>query len=546
MVFAALGVSAPAAHASLTVPFNTFPSLPAFEAAAGGADNATTPGEQSGGFRHFSPTGIAVDGSDPGSTVIPGGHTAALSRNRLQPWGIGLGPEVAVANDEFKSVNSHAGFSPPNLWAPFNSNTATLQVLAPGAQASAPAPALTRGLGIVFVGDGGGMIQYFSGDAQVGQVTAPPGGTSFAGVLFRDPVVTRVVVTLGTDKIFDFDGSTVSPGGPDPTALAAGDDIVLAEPGAGRPTLAATAGVPISPLLESFNSTDSANQITTTIDWGDGALTGGSIAPATGGFIVSSTHAYAKAGSYTANVTIDDFSGAELTTQALVRVAPRPTATSLACSPAPVTVSAGTVCTAAVQDLAGAGATAPTGLVTFSTATPGATFAQGSGCTLGPTAVAGVSVCNVRFVPGQLPPSQARVAAAYAGDDAHAPSNATATVGVRAQRCSLQVLTRRLRPSGLGILVTCDAQSGVEVGVKAQVARRAKFRAFSLTYGTLHSSVTAGRPTVLVVKPANGVLKALRDALRHHQRVSLRVTLTASARSTQRTTTTRVSALRIS
>ena len=108
------------------------------------------------------------------------------------------------------------------------------------------------------------------------------------------------------------------------------------------------------------------------------------------------------------------------------------------------------------------------------------------------------------------------------------------------------MLTRRLRPSGLGILVTCDAQSGVEVGVKAQVARRAKFRAFSLTYGTLHSSVTAGRPTVLVVKPANGVLKALRDALRHHQRVSLRVTLTASARSTQRTTTTRVSALRIS
>ena len=72
------------------------------------------------------------------------------------------------------------------------------------------------------------------------------------------------------------------------------------------------------------------------------------------------------------------------------------------------------------------------------------------------------------------------------------------------------------------------------------------FRAFSLPYGSLRASVTAGRPTVLVVKPANGVLKALRDALRHHQRVSLRVTLTASARSTQRTTTTRVSALRIS
>ena len=121
-----------------------------------------------------------------------------------------------------------------------------------------------------------------------------------------------------------------------------------------------------------------------------------------------------------------------------------------------------------------------------------------------------------------------------------------ATVGVRAQRCSLQVLTRRLRPSGLGIVVTCDAQSGVEVGVNAQVVRHRVFRAFSLPYGSLRAAVTAGRPTVLVVKPGNGVLKALRDALRHHQRVSLRVTLTASARSTQRTTTTRVSALRIS
>lgn len=545
-MFAALGVSAPAAQAALTVPSTTFTSLPAFEAAAQGADNGTTPGEQGSGFRHFVPSVIAVDGSDPGSAVIPGGHTAAVSGSRLQPWGLGVGPTVAVANDGFESVNSHAGFSPPNLWAPFNSNTATLQVLAPGAQASAPAPALTRGLGIVFVGNGGGMIQFFSGDAQVGQVTAPPGGTSFAGVLFRDPVVTRVVVTLGTDKIFGFDGSTVSPGGTDPTALAAGDDVVLAEPGAGRPTLAATAGVPISPVLESFNSADSANQITTTIDWGDGARTGGSIAAATGGFTVSGTHAYAKAGSYTANVTVDDFSGAELTTQALVQVAPRPTATSLACSPAPVTVSAGTVCTATISDIAGPGATAPTGVVTFSTATPGATFAQGGGCLLGPTAVAGVSTCNVRFIPGQLPPGQARLASAYAGDDAHSASNGAAAVGVRAQRCSLKALTRRLRASGLGILVTCDAQSGVEVGVKAQVARRAKFRAFSLTYGTLRSSVTAGRPTVLVIKPGVGVLKSLRAALRHHQRVSLKVTLTASARSTQRTTTTRVSALRIS
>jgi hypothetical protein len=544
---AALGVFAPAARASLSVPSNTFTSLPAFEAAAGGADNGTTPGQQGSGFRHLTWDGIPADGSDPGSTVITPRHVVAVSRSRAQPWGLELGPTVAVANDGFASVNSNAGFAPfsaPNEWALFNSNTTELQIVTPAGQTSTPLPALTRGVGVVFLHAAatGTTIQYFNGQTPLGVATAPGGPTSFVGMLFRDPVVTRVVITLGSAAMFNLDGS---PGAANPVAA---DDVVLAEPGAGQTTVSATAGVPVAPTLGRFDDTGAtASDLTATIDWGDGTRAAASPAPASGGgFAVGGSHAYPKAGSYTATVTVDDLGGSELTLQALVQVAPRSTATSLACSPAPVTVAAGTTCTATVSDVAGAGATAPTGVVTFSTATPGASFAQGGGCVLGPTALAGVSACNVRFIPGQLPPGQARLASAYAGDDAHAPSNGAGTVGVRAQRCTLQALTRRLRASGLGILVTCDAQSGVQVGVKAQVARRAKFRAFSLTYGTLRSSVTAGRPTVLVIKPANGVLKTLRDALRHHQRVSLKVTLTASARSTQRTTTTRVSALRIS
>ena len=119
----AFALAAPAAQASLSVPFTTFNSAAGFEAAAGGSDNGTTLGEQGGGFRRWTPVGVAVDGSDPGSTAVQGGHTAALSPSRLQPWGIELGPEVAVANDGFQSVNANAGFSPPDLWAPFNSNT---------------------------------------------------------------------------------------------------------------------------------------------------------------------------------------------------------------------------------------------------------------------------------------------------------------------------------------------------------------------------------------------------------------------------------------
>src|ERR1700729_3244777 len=120
------------------------------------------------------------------STAIPGGHTAAVSPSRLQPWGLELGPAVAVANDGFKSVNSHAGFSPPNLWAPFNSNPTQLQIVAPAGQASAPAPAVSRGVGIEFVNveNSGTTVSYYSGNALLDQVMAPQGATSFVGVLF--------------------------------------------------------------------------------------------------------------------------------------------------------------------------------------------------------------------------------------------------------------------------------------------------------------------------------------------------------------------------
>jgi hypothetical protein len=216
----------------------------------------------------------------------------------------------------------------------------------------------------------------------------------------------------------------------------------------------------------------------------------------------------------------------------------------LVCSPSSVAVSAGATCTATVSDV-GTGASAPTGLVSFSSTTPGAAFGQDGGCLLGPTAIAGVSMCAVQFTAGQLPPNQAHVAAVYGGDVAHAASNGAATVLVHAQRCTLKALTRRLRAQGLGVLVTCDARSGVQIAVKAVVARKGRLRGFQLQFGTLRTSVTAARPTVLLVKPARGVLPALRAALRSHQHVSLKLTLTASSHATTRKTTTRVSALRI-
>ncbi len=549
MVLAVLGVAAPAAQASLSVPSQTFTSLAPFEAAIGGIDNSTTAGEQGSGFRHWTPAGIAVDGSDPGARAIPGGRTAALTPDRLEPWGIELGPDVAVANDGFKSVNANAGFSPPNLWAPFNSFAAGLQIVAPAATTSFPAPAMTRGLGVVFanVENAGTTIRYYSGNGLVGQVSAPQGATSFAGVLFRDAVVTRVVITLGTAEIFKFDGSTVTPGGTDPTMLAAGDDVVLAEPGAGQAVISATAGVPISPVLGSFDSGDAAGAIAATIDWGDGTGSSGTVAPSGGGaFTVAGSHSYALPGSYTARLTVQDSSGSEIETQALIRVAPEPTTTSVACSPTSVAVSATATCTATVQDTDAGAAMPPTGLVTFTSPTPGASFPGSGSCLLGASGT-GFAFCQVQLRPGQRPPVQARITAFYWGDALHTASSSDAAVAVHLPRCTLKALARRLRGGGFPVIVTCDARSNVQIAVKALAPRAGRHRAFQLQFGSLSTAVTAGRPTVLVIKPASGVLPALRTALRRHQRVSLKLTLTAGSRTTAtRTTTTRVSALRLS
>jgi hypothetical protein len=95
------------------------------------------------------------------------------------------------------------------------------------------------------------------------------------------------------------------------------------------------------------------------------------------------------------------------------------------------------------------------------------------------------------------------------------------------------------------MIVTCDARANVTIAVKASGARKSRFRAFTVDFGSLRTTVTAGRPTVLAIKPSRAVLGDLRTASRRHQRVSLKLTLTATSHATRATTTTRVAAVRI-
>ncbi len=556
----ALAATTAAASASLSVPTGGPPStytssatvsvqaaIASFEAQAGGGNNGTTPGEQSGGFRDANWDSLAVDGSDPGSTVIEPG-VATVAPSALQPWGLDVGPEIAVSNDGFQSVNSapFAPFSQPNAWGPYNSDTAGFNVVTPAGQGTTSTPAQTRGLGIVFLGNGGSppvapQIDYYNGDILLGSVSGPAAAaTSFAGLLYPDPVVTRVVVTLGGSDIFDWTGSTSTPGG---SGAVAADDIVLAEPGPARPTVLATAGIPVSPVLDTFTNTES--QATAVIDWGDGIRTVGTIADAGGGaFNVIGNHAYAVPGNYTAMVTVRDATGDEQISQTLVLVGMRLSQTSVMCSPAAVSVSATTVCAAVVSDASTGSPTAPTGVVTFESPTAGGLFPGAGSCTLGAIAVPGASMCVVQFEPSQRPPMHAGVIAIYRGDSLHTASQAATTVAVQNQRCSLSVLSRRLRAGGFGLLVTCDARANVQVGAQAHVTRTGPFRAFALAFGSGRSLVTPGRPTVLVIKPGPGVVRALRAALARHQLVSLKLTLTATSHTARTTITKRISAIR--
>jgi len=565
-VACACGALAPAAYATLGVPTggpattltgsagavpSTASAMASFESAAGGGDNGTVAGEQNGGFRHVTWDQLALDGSDPGSSTIESGHVIVPARNRLQPWGLELGPEIAVANDGFHSVGSTVTFTPfsaPNVWGPFNSTapTAEFDVVAPAGQGTTPTPAQARGLGFVLLDAGPStQIQYYNGTILLGTVPGPASTTAtwFGGLLFPNPVVTRVVVTLGGGEIFGWDGSTVTAGQPSPVA---GDDIVLAEPAPARPAVNAIAGAPTSPVLDTFTNTESS--ATATIDWGDGTRTAGTIVPAAGGaFNVTGSHSYALTGSYTATVTVTGFSGDQQSSQTVIQVAPRASTTSVTCSPSPVAVTASTICTATVSDLGAGGPITPTGTVAVSSPTAGASFDNDSGCVLGATQTPGVAICEVQFTPSQIPPAQARIQASYGGDGAHVGSAATTIIGVRRQRCTLKALSAKLKgnPAVLGVLVTCDARANVTITGKAVAARKGRLKAFTLQFGSLKAPVTAGRPTVLVLKPSRAAVTALRAATRRHQRVSLRLTLTASSHSTRSTTTTRVVALRI-
>jgi hypothetical protein len=311
-------------------------ALNAFEAAIGGVRN-TLPAPQNGGFRVITWDGVALDGTDFGgnSTVIVPNKVVGIPLNRFQTQGSFFREIYAVSGDGFQSVNSHVtstlfpAFSPNNIFAMFNENTIEFHFVLASRANTTPVPALSRGFGAIFRNvelSNSTSIEYFHGSDSLGKFFVTPGTqgeAEFLGELFAQPIVTDITITLGTDAIFSFDGSTVTSGGADdPTHghnLAVTDDFAYPEPVAAPPQspIAANVNSLFQGTVAAFSDGDSTatpSNFTSTIDWGDGTTSAGTISVrAGGGFNVDGSHTYFGAGTLPISVHVQDFGGHDVT-----------------------------------------------------------------------------------------------------------------------------------------------------------------------------------------------------------------------------------------
>jgi hypothetical protein len=318
-----------------------------FEAAIGGVNNAGGPATTSG-FRTINWDGVKTDGTDFGgganTTVIVPGHTVAIPLNRFQSRGVFFSAVYAVSNDGFADVNpSVAGllpaFSKPSTFAMFNEKDIDFKFVLPSGPTSTLVSAASRGFGVIFINVTlpGTTMELFNGTTSLGVFNVPVGGKGqpvFLGELFNSPLITSATLSLGTDVLFNFDGTTVTPGPnsddgvthnlvtvddwafAEPQPIANGFPIVSGAQGTAnaQPTITASPGVPFTGVVATFSDSDpsaNAKDFTATINWGDGHSTNGTItADPAGGFDVSGTNTYSVPGTFPINVDILDFGGA--------------------------------------------------------------------------------------------------------------------------------------------------------------------------------------------------------------------------------------------
>ncbi len=222
--------------------------------AIGGVNNGGGGGPQVGGFRTIDWDAVKLDGTDFGgnTTVIDLNHTIGIPTNRFQARGLVFAEEYSVSGDQFATVNPDTAtnfnfFSPSNTFVMFDASSDKFDdrfIDQHFTFAGTPNQAGTRGFGAIFNDverAGSSSIEYFGHDANgnlvsLGKFDVPVGASGeseFLGVLFAQPIVTDVTLTVGDKTLFNFDGATFHSFGPeDPaggTDLVITDDFLFAE-----------------------------------------------------------------------------------------------------------------------------------------------------------------------------------------------------------------------------------------------------------------------------------------------------------------------------
>ncbi|MBD2361387.1 PEP-CTERM sorting domain-containing protein [Anabaena minutissima FACHB-250] len=225
-----------------------------------------------GGGSRINWDGVRLDGTDvnPNTQIIDLGKTVAIPVDRFQGAGALFSEPYAVSGDGFASVNPDTAgqfpaFSPNNTFVMFDFNSGEFEdrsidqtFVLPGTNIAAG----TRGFGAIFVDvedPTSSSIEYFGTTSSgkkisLGKFFVPVGAsgeTQFLGVLFDNPVVTEVELTVGSKALFSFDGTTIQSFGSEDVAngidLVATDDFVFAVP-----TLATLTQVPEPTPLSGF------------------------------------------------------------------------------------------------------------------------------------------------------------------------------------------------------------------------------------------------------------------------------------------------------
>ena len=436
------------------------PSLAAFQQAIGGADNTTSPTPQAGGFRTINWDGVNLTGTDFGgganTTVISPGEIVGIPSNRFQSRGVFFDEVNAVSGNGFDDASpditptTFPAFSPNNTFSPINDNTLEMSFVLASAATTTPVPAATRGFGAIFIGSQGAStssIEYFSGDRLLFTLDVPVGVASqpqFVGALFTQSVVTRVRLTVGEGAVLVYDGTNIDPSGVlPPNQLAVLDDFDYAEPvplGSVPPvlpgpqgtvgatsTITAAAGAAFTGTVATFSDTvpnTTASAYTAVINWGDGKTSNGTVTRnAQGGFDVSGTTTFARAGRIPVSVRVQKFAvetptdptSIDLTNVA--EVASAATTTTLAAAPTSAIAGQPITFTATVAIPQGS---TPRGNVTFLDGT--------TPIGIVPIAADGTAV----FTTSTLRRGSHPITAVYNGDESlNASTSAAPTVDVR-------------------------------------------------------------------------------------------------------------------